>query len=575
MALNGQVLTVNGTNFSDVKVYGSTALRNAAATVEWHQGDVAIVDTGTAVTSYYYDGTDGETGITVDADWSVLHSPADSLTGSEIITAINQAATSGVINVNRLNAAVLSSADGLQKLFNVSDTIPTVNNSVLMYSTGASEWQSQSTADLAGQMGIQQLANVTVTNPANGQFLTINSAGAVSNAAIPVPSLDQLGDTDWNTDDLADGQIISWDDSASRWKPITPSTGVTTLAALSDTVFTGSLTNDLLTHNGTSWVNTNRSDFAGNIPIESLSGITVSSPAANQILAYKTTLGNWENVSITDVQGGIQVNQLEGMQPGLTTALAEGDFLLYDLDGDLGTGGGAWVNHPASTAFAGVDISNFKDVTVTTPAAGQILVRNAGNTGWVNQTPADVPASAVVADTAPSSPAEGDLWYYTGDDGETDQVARLFIYYNDGTTGAWVATTPSGQVPDAPAEGGSTEAYALQVGDDGVVSWVTVAAAQSGVSLKKEVGQATPVNGQTTYAVGSFMTGTVGGGTAAALTAIAENHTLHWNGLLLAEGFDYSVSGTTITLTAATAAAINPLTTGDTLTLTNVTAVSA
>ena len=69
-------ITINAPNFSDVEVYTTTALRNAATDVVWHHGDLAIAGGSTWV----YTGTDQTTaGITVDADWEELVTPSTQL----------------------------------------------------------------------------------------------------------------------------------------------------------------------------------------------------------------------------------------------------------------------------------------------------------------------------------------------------------------------------------------------------------------------------------------------------------------------------------------------------------------
>ena len=46
-------------------------------------------------------------------------------------------------------------------------------------------------------------------------------------------------------------------------------------------------------------------------------------------------------------------------------------------------------------------------------------------------------ASVTVSETAPSSPAEGDLWF-------DPSVLKTFVYYNDGTANQWVQNNPTG-----------------------------------------------------------------------------------------------------------------------------------
>ena len=72
---------IPGINLTDVQEFADTAARNAATTITWHVGDVAIITGDAELGTYVYDGstsgaTDaGHTGATVDADWTLLRTP--------------------------------------------------------------------------------------------------------------------------------------------------------------------------------------------------------------------------------------------------------------------------------------------------------------------------------------------------------------------------------------------------------------------------------------------------------------------------------------------------------------------
>ena len=75
---------IPGVNLTDVQEFADTAARNAATTITWHVGDVAIITGDAELGTYVYDGstsgaTDaGHTGATVDADWTLLRTPTAS-----------------------------------------------------------------------------------------------------------------------------------------------------------------------------------------------------------------------------------------------------------------------------------------------------------------------------------------------------------------------------------------------------------------------------------------------------------------------------------------------------------------
>jgi hypothetical protein len=74
-------------------------------------------------------------------------------------------------------------------------------------------------------------------------------------------------------------------------------------------------------------------------------------------------------------------------------------------------------------------------------ANGYVLTSNGTSMYW-RAASSGGGSSVTVSDTAPSSPASGDLWYYTG-------TSELFIYYNDGNSSQWVTTAPADNVPSA------------------------------------------------------------------------------------------------------------------------------
>jgi hypothetical protein len=121
-------------------------------------------------------------------------------------------------------------------------------------------------------------------------------------------------------------------------------------------------------------------------------------------------------------------------------ALNLADGKLYTSDGttliDLTPASGGSVNTAAQYTFTNT-ISFSNTITVanisangTTGTAGQVLTSNGTIVYW--STPSGG-SSVSVSDTAPVSPTNGALWYYTG-------TSELFVYYNDGTSSQWVTT---------------------------------------------------------------------------------------------------------------------------------------
>jgi hypothetical protein len=86
----------------------------------------------------------------------------------------------------------------------------------------------------------------------------------------------------------------------------------------------------------------------------------------------------------------------------------------------------------------GVDLGEVNDVAITSPTAGQVLAYNDVDELWEN---ADIASSSIaVAETAPTSPEEGDVWYDSTN-------GKTYIYYDS----YWVEQTSALIGPQGPA----------------------------------------------------------------------------------------------------------------------------
>ena len=68
---------------------------------------------------------------------------------------------------------------------------------------------------------------------------------------------------------------------------------------------------------------------------------------------------------------------------------------------------------------------------------GATYTYNSSMGAWTGPSTTAGGASVTVSETAPSSPAEGDLWF-------DPSVLKTFVYYNDGTANQWVQSNPTG-----------------------------------------------------------------------------------------------------------------------------------
>ena len=73
-------------------------------------------------------------------------------------------------------------------------------------------------------------------------------------------------------------------------------TSYTTLAQLNDVTLSNPTANQVLTYNGTHWVNSSIS--LGSQTLAGLSDVTISSPADKQILSYDATTQKWKNIAV-------------------------------------------------------------------------------------------------------------------------------------------------------------------------------------------------------------------------------------------------------------------------------------
>jgi hypothetical protein len=143
--------------------------------------------------------------------------------------------------------------------------------------------------------------------------------------------------------------------------------------------------------------------------------------------------------------------------------------------------GDVTLNAQSDLRFADADSSNWvafqgpatvsSNVTWTLPAAdgttGQVLSTDGSATlSWA--TAAGGGASVTTSDTAPSTPADGDLWY--------DSIGgRLYVYYEDPNTSQWVDAAPQGggDAGFSKLEVGNTKAEVTDTGSNGTFTVTT------------------------------------------------------------------------------------------------------
>lgn len=219
------------------------------------------------------------------------------------------------------------------------------------------------------------------------------SAHAAMAGEIIIPraaQIDDLSDVDTSTTAPTDGQVLTWDNANSKWEPATASGGI----ALTDlSVTTNSVGTAALTYTNSTGVFTyTPPDLSGYLTsisgqsIEDLSDVNTMTPTDGQVLTWDNANSRWDAASPSG-----------------------GSYNDASVDTHLNT---------------------------STAATNEVLSWNGTDYDWVAQSGGGG-ASVTTADTAPSSPSDGDLWYDT-------TTLRLYVYYNDGTSSQWVKANPSG-----------------------------------------------------------------------------------------------------------------------------------
>ncbi len=293
--------------------------------------------------------------------------------------------------------------------------------------------------------------------------------------------IDDLSDVDTSTAAPTDGQVLAWDNSASKWEPATASSGialtdlsVTTnsagTAALAysnstgvftytppdlsgyltsytetDPVFVASAAYGITSTNITNW------NTAYGWGDHSTAGYLTSYTETNDLTASVT----WANVpdanitqsSVTQHQAALSIteSQISDLGTYLTDITGQSIENLSDVNTMTPTDGQVltWDNANSKWDAASPSGGSYNDASVdthlntSTASANEVLSWTGSDYDWVAQSGGGGGASVTTADAAPSSPSDGDLWYDT-------TTLRLYVYYNDGSSSQWVKANPSG-----------------------------------------------------------------------------------------------------------------------------------
>lgn len=211
---------------------------------------------------------------------------------------------------------------------------------------------------------LNDLTDVTITTPTNGQVLTYTNGDWVnSNATGGVTDLSDLDDV--NISSALDGQVLTYDSTTDTWVNETLPAIPDEISDLSDVTISSVTNGQVLKYNNGNWVNANESG-----------GSTV---AVTQIQSTGTKIATITVDSVgTDLYAPTKSTpRLDDLADVSISSVTDGQVLAYDGNS------GEWVNE--SLPSIPKDITDLSDVSVTSASNGQVLKYNNGIWENVNE----------------------------------------------------------------------------------------------------------------------------------------------------------------------------------------------
>ena len=187
--------------------------------------------------------------------------------------------------------------------------------------------------------------------------------------------------------------------------------------------------------------------------------------ASTATLDFTHTLVNFSGANVGGLSDTIQDEvdfHLNKSNSSGQTIISDGQVLSWNATGGLqGTGDYEWVAQSSGGGGGGSASIEISETAPSSPTAGTMwfdssvgktfIYYNDGNTSqWVQMNPSSS-GTLTVGSSAPASPSTGEQWYNTND-------GALYIYYNDGDSSQWVGVSG----PAGPAG----ESGAVTIGDN-------------------------------------------------------------------------------------------------------------
>jgi hypothetical protein len=188
---------------------------------------------------------------------------------------------------------------GATKIPELTDVVLTdlANNEILVYNSSSEVWENQAQGSTSVN-DINDIGNVNITTIQDGQRLVYNSSTSKwINQTITDNDTDNLNDlTDTLlTSPLGNNEVLKYNSTSSKWE-----NGNLNLDNINDVNITSLQNGEILKYNSTSgkWENSNRIDT-----LNELTDVNVSSNLNNQVLKYNNSTGVYENqfVNLTEL----------------------------------------------------------------------------------------------------------------------------------------------------------------------------------------------------------------------------------------------------------------------------------
>ena len=289
-----------------------------------------------------------------------------------------------------------------------------------------------STLTIDSQVAVSNLSDVVLTSLTLNQILKWDGAHWVNTT--PVTSLASL--TDVNITGITDGQFLQY--SAGTWIPVSGSVALQNLFATitgnTGTVTASSPTGSLSvvgTNGLATTISGNTITIGHTLQLANLSDINfTTAPTNGQTLVYNSLTSKWIPTTVNELDNLGDLNDV------LLTTLSDGQFLKYSagkwinstlnridhITADLGSSltlvspnttiavngsNGITVNASGSTLTVALSaaLSNLQDVTLSSPANGDLLAYDTATSSWTS-TPAAGSNYTLATDPSPSLGAD-------------------------------------------------------------------------------------------------------------------------------------------------------------------------